>query len=115
MATIPGTATSMVWDPWAYEQTPGAQQLAQETYTLHINDERGPQALGTPGLFQAYSGLKFALYKPGSATPLSDWNCPTCNSGFTLATQPGLIALLATTLVMLFSGWGIIRRGLMAN
>lgn len=68
---LPGSATSVVWDPWAYEQSPGAVMLAQGSYTLHINDQRGPTALGTPGMFNAYSGLRFALYSPGVATPLA--------------------------------------------
>lgn len=67
---LPGTVTSVTWDPYSYAQSPGALQLAQATYTLHINDERGPQAIGSPGFFNAYSGLKFALYKPGQAIPL---------------------------------------------
>ncbi|KAG8862915.1 hypothetical protein FRB96_000335 [Tulasnella sp. 330] len=114
---LPGTATQVVWDPWAYEQSPGVQQLAQETYTLHINDERGPTALGTPGMFSAYSGLKFALYKPGSATPLSDWQCAGCgtNAAYVVVIQPGFIALLVTTVVMFLSGWSVIRRGLAAH
>ncbi|KAG8931653.1 hypothetical protein FRC02_002419 [Tulasnella sp. 418] len=68
---IPGTATSVVWDPYGYEQSPGVQRLAAESYTLRIMDERGATALGTPGMFNAYSGLKFALYKPKDPTPLS--------------------------------------------
>jgi len=112
---IPGSATEVAWCPYDYEQTPGVQPLAVATYTLHINDERGPQAIGTPGMFQAYSGLKFALYKPGAATPLSQWNCPDCSSATSLTIHPGLIALVATFTVMFLSGYSLLRRGLMAR
>lgn len=43
----------------------------------------------------------------------SDWNCPGCNSAQSLAINSSLISVMVTTLVMLFSGWAIIRRGLM--
>jgi len=112
---IPGTATSVLWDPYQYEQTPGVQQLAEASYTLHINDERGPNALGTPGMFQAYSGLKFALYKPGVATPLSQWQCPGCNSAYSLSARPGMIAVVVSLLVMMLSGWGLLRRAVAAR
>jgi len=110
---LPGTASSVIWDPYAYEQQPGALQLAQATYVLHINDERGPNARGTPGMFEAYSGLKFALYKPGGATPLSSWVCPGCSAAERLQVNSSLMAVAITTLVMMFSGWAVIRRALL--
>ncbi|KAG8893362.1 hypothetical protein FRC00_010643 [Tulasnella sp. 408] len=108
----PGTVTSITWDPYAYQNSPGAQALAQETYTLRIQDERGANAVGTPGMMNAYSALKFALYKPGQATPLDQWSCPDCNSATNLALHPGFISIVVTFTVMILSGYGLLRRGL---
>ncbi|KAG8982438.1 hypothetical protein FRB90_006790 [Tulasnella sp. 427] len=110
----PGTVTSITWDPYAYQQSPGAQALAQETYTLKIHDERGDTAVGTPGLMNAYSALKFALYKPGQATPLDQWSCPDCSAAMNLALHPGFICIVVTFTVMVLSGYGLLRRGLAA-
>lgn len=72
---IPGTATSIVWDPYAMQQSPGAQKFAQATYTLHITDDRGDNAPSKGGLFSPNDQLRFALYQPGQATPLDRELC----------------------------------------
>lgn len=110
----PGSVTSINWDPYAYQNSPGALALAQETYTLRIQDERGANAVGTPGMLSAYSALKFALYKPGQATPLDQWSCPDCNAAMNLALHPGFISMVVTFTVMILSGYGLLRRGLAA-
>jgi hypothetical protein len=69
---IPGTATSVIWDPYGYDQANPNTPLAQNTYTLHIWDDRGPNAPRAPGLLEPNTALKFALYKPQPYTPLSD-------------------------------------------
>jgi hypothetical protein len=68
---IPGTATSVVWDPWSYDQANPNTPLAQASYTLNIWDDRGPGAPREPGLFQENSALKFALYTPQPYTPIA--------------------------------------------
>lgn len=134
---IPGTATSIVWDPYQMEQSPGAQKFAQATYTLHIIDDRGDNAAMKGGLFSPNDQLRFALYQPGAATPLSreyrsasvlqrhafltsllclaEWNCPDCNQGGAAALKihPGMFTVTITLMVMLLSGFGLLRRGFM--
>ncbi|KAG5351157.1 hypothetical protein C0989_007702 [Termitomyces sp. Mn162] len=69
---IDGTATSVVWDLWSYQQNNPNKPLAQETYTLNIWDDRGAGAGRAPGFLQPYSGLKFAMYTPEAYTSLAD-------------------------------------------
>jgi len=68
---IPGTATSIVWDAYAWQQSHANSPLAQATYTLEIFDERGPGSSRSPGLLQPNNALKFALYTPQQYTPIS--------------------------------------------
>lgn len=67
---IPGTATQVVWDVYAYQQANPNNPLAQATYTLSIWDDRGPTASIRPGYLQQNSALQFALYTPEAYTPL---------------------------------------------
>ena len=71
---IPGSATSVVWDVYGWDQSNPNSPLAQATYTLEIFDERGPDSSRSPGLLQPNSGLKFALYTPQSYTPIASGN-----------------------------------------
>lgn len=68
---IPGTATSVVWDVYSYQQAHPNTPLAQATYTLNIWDERGPGAARRAGYLQPNSALQFALYTPQAYTPLA--------------------------------------------
>ena len=68
---IPGTATEVVWDIYAYQQANPNRPLAQATYTLNIWDDRGPGAARRPGYLEQNSGLRFALYTPQAYTPLA--------------------------------------------
>ena len=68
---IPGTATQVVWDLFAYQQANPNKPLAQATYTLSIWDDRGPTASIKPGFLQQNSALRFALYTPEAYTPLT--------------------------------------------
>jgi hypothetical protein len=74
---IPGTATSVVWDPYAYDQENPNTPLAQASYTLHIWDDRGPNSPRAPGLLQPNSALIFALYSPQPYTPLNSGEHPS--------------------------------------
>lgn len=68
---IPGTATSVVWDAYAWQQSNANSPLAQATYTLEIFDERGPGSARSPGLLQPNNAMRFALYTPQQYTPIS--------------------------------------------
>ena len=72
---IPGTATSVVWDPYSYDQAHPNTPLAQASYTLHIWDDRGPNSVRRAGFLEPYSALKFALYKPQPYTPIASGAC----------------------------------------
>ncbi|KAF8325804.1 uncharacterized protein EI90DRAFT_3071792 [Cantharellus anzutake] len=111
--SVPGTVTELTWTPWTYQtgavgvQTP----LIQGTYTLQVQDERGTTALGSPGLFQYNDQMTFAFYTPQPYTPLSEWQCASCQKGAAGMTQPhpALFGIVAATLIMLLSGWGLLR------
>jgi hypothetical protein len=68
---IPGTATQVVWDLYAYQQANPNKPLAQATYTLTMWDDRGPTAPVRPGYLQQNSALRFALYTPEAYTPIN--------------------------------------------
>ena len=68
---IPGDSTTVVWDPYEYNQDHPALQLPQATYTLAIWDERGPGAVRQGGVFNPNTALTFALYTPQPYTPLA--------------------------------------------
>lgn len=56
--------------------------LLTEMYTLIIKDVEAevsdrPEA----GYLNAYAGFTFGLYRPAAYTPLSEWECQTCNAG----------------------------------
>jgi len=108
---IPGTATSVVWDPWAYQGAHQDLPLIMGSYTLSVWDERGPTATPQPGLFSANAQLHFALYTTQSYQPLaSGWQCQGCNAASPNSVARGFpVALIATCLVLLLSGLGILR------
>lgn len=68
---LPGTATQVLWDLYAWQENNPQQPLAQGTYTLTMWDNRGQSALPKPGLMQPFDGLHFALYTPQPYTPLA--------------------------------------------
>ncbi|KAF8800834.1 hypothetical protein BYT27DRAFT_7235948 [Phlegmacium glaucopus] len=107
---IPGTASQVVWDLYAYQQANPNKPLAQATYTLNIWDDRGPGAPRRPGYLQPNSALQFALYTPEAYTPLaSGWSCSACNSAMSYAAHPAFISLLVTFFLIFFSGFHLIR------
>lgn len=68
---IPGTATSVVWDVYDFQQSNPNSPLAQATYTLEVFDSRGAGAAQSAGLFSPNNNLKFALYTPQPYTPIA--------------------------------------------
>ncbi|KAI6013830.1 hypothetical protein EDC04DRAFT_685077 [Pisolithus marmoratus] len=68
---IPGTATSVVWDPYSYQTSHPNLPLAQAEYNLRIWGDQGPDAPRAPGYLTPNSGLTFALYTPQPYTPIS--------------------------------------------
>ncbi|KAF8623936.1 hypothetical protein AX15_006102 [Amanita polypyramis BW_CC] len=73
---IPGTATSVVWDIYSYQQANPATPLAQATYTLMIWDDRGPNSPRVPGFMVPNDNLRFAIYTPQPYTGLGDGQFP---------------------------------------
>ncbi|KAI0076503.1 hypothetical protein K474DRAFT_1684771 [Panus rudis PR-1116 ss-1] len=109
---IPGTATSVEWDLFSYNQANPSRPLAQATYTLHIWDDRGPGAPLSPGRFHENNALRFALYNPQSYTPLASWDCSGCNNAAWSSvspTHPVFVSLLATIVIMFLSGYALLR------
>ncbi|KAI0252905.1 hypothetical protein BJV78DRAFT_1123730 [Lactifluus subvellereus] len=111
---IPGAATSVVWDAYAWQQNNPNSPLAQATYTLEIFDNRGPGSSRAPGLLQPNNALRFALYTPQSYTPiasgnlLTGWQCTGCNNA-ALAAHPAFFCVCLTIFVMFASGLAILR------
>ncbi|KAH9174783.1 hypothetical protein EDB89DRAFT_2067347 [Lactarius sanguifluus] len=106
---IAGTATSVVWDAYAWQQSHPNSPLAQATYTLEIFDNRGPGAARAPGLLSPNNALQFALYTPQAYTPIaSGWQCTGCNSG-AITAHPAFLSVCLTILVMFASGLAILR------
>ncbi|KAI0305274.1 hypothetical protein B0F90DRAFT_1625348 [Multifurca ochricompacta] len=106
---IPGTATSVVWDAYAWQTNNPNSPLAQATYSLEIFDERGPGAARAPGLLQANNALKFALYTPQPYTPIaSGWQCTGCSNG-ALTAHPAFLGVCLTIFVMFASGFALLR------
>jgi hypothetical protein len=128
---IPGTATSVGWDLWSYQQAFPNTPLAQQLCTLHIWGDQGPGAQRSPGVLQENSQLQFALYSPQLYTPLQstfifsasfqssltnagteDWTCPGCNVNASLSdyvAHPAFLSLLVTFVVMFLSGYHLLR------
>ncbi|KAF5345691.1 hypothetical protein D9758_013036 [Tetrapyrgos nigripes] len=112
IGTFPGTATSIDWVPYDYQQSNAATPLAQTSYTLAVYDERGLGATMKPGFLTPNTQLTFALYTPQSYTAIaSGWSCTECNAATSNISRenPVLVATLATFLVMFFSGFGLLR------
>ncbi|KIJ63115.1 hypothetical protein HYDPIDRAFT_66668, partial [Hydnomerulius pinastri MD-312] len=108
---IPGTATSVVWDTYAYQTSHPQLPLAQAKYTLKIWGDQGPDAPRAPGYLTPNSALQFALYTPQAYTPIgSGWSCAGCSSAMSqYITQPAFTAVMATLLVMFLSGSILMR------
>ncbi|KAF8881225.1 hypothetical protein BD779DRAFT_1445688 [Infundibulicybe gibba] len=108
---IPGTATQVLWDVFAYQQANPNKPLAQASYTLHIWDDRGPGAPRRPGFIEPNSALKFALYTPQSYTPLNGgWTCAACSGSLSAyVAHPAFVGIVATFIVMFLSGFSLLR------
>ncbi|KAF9652720.1 hypothetical protein BDM02DRAFT_3153561 [Thelephora ganbajun] len=114
---IPGDSTSVVWDPYAYNQAHPGLQLPQARYTLAIWDERGPGAVRQGGVFNPNTALTFALYTPQAYTPLaSGWQCPACSGGPHSTPLSGtFVTVMATLLCMFLSGFVFLRSAMIRN
>ncbi|EIM87699.1 uncharacterized protein STEHIDRAFT_78792 [Stereum hirsutum FP-91666 SS1] len=112
---IPGTATSVVWDVYDFQQSNPNSPLAQATYTLEVFDSRGAGAAQSAGLFSPNNNLKFALYTPQPYTPIaSGWSCSGCNNGSlsSYTAHPAFVSIFATIIVMILSGFALFRQTL---
>ncbi|KWU47590.1 hypothetical protein RHOSPDRAFT_31023 [Rhodotorula sp. JG-1b] len=115
VGVIPGSQTSLTWDPWAYAQSPNALPFAQASYTLRVYDSRGPDATAEAGLFNgANSILTFAMYSPAAYTPLaSGWTCVGCSAAVRAlgGVQSGVwVAVPVTVALVLIGGAGVLGR-----
>ncbi|KAF7416083.1 hypothetical protein PC9H_002343 [Pleurotus ostreatus] len=108
---IDGTATQVVWDPWAWQQAGTNTPLAQASYTLHIWDDRGPNPPRIGGYMQPNTALKFALYTPQAYTPISSgWSCAACSGALSqYVAHPAFVGILTTFLVIFLSGFSLLR------
>jgi len=108
---IPGDATEVVWDVYKYQTDNPGTPLPQAMCTLNVWDERGSDAPRRPGFMAPNSALRFALYTPQPYTGLSDgWSCSTCNGSLAqAAAHPAFVGLMAMFVVMLLSGFSVIR------
>ncbi|KAI6104226.1 hypothetical protein F5141DRAFT_1128031 [Pisolithus sp. B1] len=109
---IPGTATSVVWDPYSYQTANPNLPLAQAEYNLRIWGDQGPDAPRAPGYLTPNSGLTFALYTPQPYTPISSgWQCAGCSGALSqYISHPAFAGIVATLLVMFLSGSALLRR-----
>lgn len=131
---IPGDSTSVVWDPYQYNQDHPELQLPQAQYTLAIWDERGPGALRQGGVFNPNTALTFALYTPQPYVPLasgesrlfilmelsrshlSGWQCAACSGSPHSAPLSGtFVTVMATLLCMSLSGFIFLRSAMVRN
>lgn len=72
-------AATYVWDS-KEQMTDASQPLLTEKYSLIIKDsDADVTATGEPGYLSA-SPFIINIYLPKDYTPLSDWNCATCNA-----------------------------------
>jgi len=108
---IPGTATSVVWDPYQYNQQNPGLPLAPTTYTLAIFDERGLGAVRKGGVFNPNTALNFALYAPQPYTAIgSGWTCSGCDNGAVATPLSGaFVTVMATILCLFLSGFMFLR------
>lgn len=136
--SVPGTATELLWVPYDYQTGPGAQTpLVQGTYTLQVQDEFGTTELGKSGMFNYNNAITFAIYTTQPYTPLArksnrssysftgvlvwcpvtnlpsytlEWTCPACSSSaITGKPHPAMYGVIVTLIVMVVSGWGLLR------
>ncbi|BGP14902.1 hypothetical protein JCM10213_003741 [Rhodosporidiobolus nylandii] len=116
IGSVEAGATSLVWDPYEYAQSPNAIPFAQASYTLRVYDERGADATAEAGQFNgANSIVYFALYSPASYTSLADgWSCAGCSAATSLIasylSHPALVALPITAALVLIGGAGVLAR-----
>ena len=127
---IPGSATSVTWDLYSYQQANPATQLVQGTYTLMIWGNGGPNAQLSPGQLAPNDNLRFAIYTPQAYTPLASgeffpprscvlthlaslgWQCAICSGSLSSYTShPAFTGILTLFIVMFLSGFSVLRYG----
>lgn len=108
---IPANQSSVIWNPWQWEQQPGATPFAEATYVLKIWDERGPGVAVKGGYLSPYAGTQFAMYRPASYQSIADgWKCTTCTAAAEKLREPAGLALILTFTLMFMSVWNVLRR-----
>ncbi|PKI85560.1 hypothetical protein MVES1_000504 [Malassezia vespertilionis] len=111
-AGIPATQTSVTWYPYGYRTQALAQGLPDldgAKYRLMIYDDNGPDAVPLGGHFAPNNAVEFSLYYPKHYTPLSEWQCSSCNAASGLDSRsPFAIAALCTLLLLACSALWIV-------
>ncbi|KAJ3505296.1 hypothetical protein NLJ89_g7495 [Agrocybe chaxingu] len=108
---IPGDATSVLWDLYAYQTNNPNKPLSPTSYTLNVwGDNRGPGAARRAGYMSPNTGLQFALYSPLPYTPIaSGWTCAACSGAMSYASHPAFVSLVVTFFIVFFSGFHLLR------
>ncbi|GAA6050016.1 hypothetical protein JCM3770_001915 [Rhodotorula araucariae] len=115
VGVVPGSQTSLVWDPYEYGQSPNAIPFAQASYTLRVYDERGADATAEAGRFNGNNAIiNFAMYSPAAYTPMSQgWTCAGCSAAARTvgAVGSGVWAAVAVSAAaVLIGGAGVLGR-----
>ncbi|BGP38919.1 hypothetical protein JCM10450v2_002879 [Rhodotorula kratochvilovae] len=115
VGVVPGSQTSLVWDPYEYAQSPNAIPFAQASYTLRVYDERGADATAEAGRFNGNNAIiNFAMYSPAAYTPMAQgWTCAGCSAAVrTVGAVGGGVwaAVAVSAAAVLIGGAGVLGR-----
>lgn len=104
------TPGAFTWDTEQYNAENIGNQLLTDEYTLVIYDADGsPTEAASAGYLAPFSAFTFGLYAAGTATPLSEWHCATCNAalGSTERRAIGMAAAMSVVTVLSFT-WFVV-------
>ncbi|KZF22724.1 hypothetical protein L228DRAFT_268109 [Xylona heveae TC161] len=95
-----GTTNKITWDTGASQTVP----FVMGTYTLIIYDAaKSVSATPSPGYLGTYDQFEFGMYIPQPYTPLSDYQCATCNGALSAAQRQAFQFMLGTVLITILS------------
>ncbi|KAJ4390208.1 hypothetical protein N0V85_007455 [Neurospora sp. IMI 360204] len=99
------TPGSFTWDTQAYQTQNVENPLLVDTYTLIIHDsDSAVTAAPEAGYLAPFSGFQFVMYTPQPYTPLgSGWVCATCSGGVSDIDKRAFGAVVAMSVVTVFS------------
>ncbi|KAK3956880.1 hypothetical protein QBC32DRAFT_56052 [Pseudoneurospora amorphoporcata] len=99
------TPGSFTWDTEAFQTQNVENPLAVDSYTLLIHDSDSAfTAAPEAGYLAPFAGFTFVLYTPQPYTPLaSGWVCATCSGGVSDIDKRAFGAVVAMSVVTVFS------------